>query len=48
MVRFSRVLGLVVFACVGVGIEASRQRRYLISFIAFLVAFIFVWDFFRR
>jgi len=43
-VRFAKVLGLLVFACVGVGIEAFRDRHYVIGVVAFLIAAIFIWD----
>jgi hypothetical protein len=43
-VRFSRILGMVVFTCVGVGIGAFRDGHYAVGVAAFVVAFIFVWD----
>jgi len=47
-VRFGGVLGVVVFACVGAGIEAFKEGRYVIGLVAFLVAAIFLWDSFRK
>jgi len=38
----------VVVVCVGSGIGAFIEGHYIVGLVAFLVGFIFVWDFFRR